>query len=119
MKYRRGESAELVAAWRDAAARGEVEAMLSVARIAARTPDGLDEAESMLRSAVELGDVEAMYRLGSMLWRSGELAEGERFIHRAALGGFQTAISTMGNLCELRGDVGAAEAWFAKITDEE
>jgi TPR repeat protein len=119
MQYRHGEGPELVLAWREAAARGDVDAMLSVARFAARTPDGFDEAERMLRSAVGHGNVEAIHRLGVMLWRRGETGEGEGLIRRAALGGFQDAIATMGNLCEQHGDFDGATAWYTKVTGDQ
>ena len=111
MNYRRGESPERVAAWRTAAANGDIEAMLDVARIAARTPDGFEEAERMLRCAADHGSARARHELGVMLWRRGERDEGEALVHRAALDGYQDALATMGNLCEKRGESEEADRW--------
>lgn len=119
MRYIRGESPERIAAWRTAAANCNVEAMLNVARIAARTPDGLDEAQRMLRSAVDHGSAEAMHKLGVTLWRRGERDEGEALIRLAALDGHQDAAATMGNLCDERGEDEEAARWYAMVAGDE
>jgi TPR repeat protein len=103
--------------WQAAAANGDCDAMLHLAH-AAKHHDPA-EAERWLRSAADLGNVEAVHKLGLMLWRRGEYEGGEDLVHRAAVAGYQDAIATMGQLCERRGDLEGADAWFCKVTADD
>jgi uncharacterized protein len=103
--------------WESAAANGDSEAMLHLAH-AAKHRDPAD-AERWLRSAADLGNLEAVHKLGVMLWRRGEHEEGENLLHRAAVAGHQDAIAMMGQLCERRGDFEGADAWFCQVAADD
>ena len=103
--------------WHAAAEAGDSDAMLHLAR-AVKHSDPV-QAEHWLRSAADLGNLEAIHKLGLVLWHRGEYEGGEDLVHRAALGGYQDAIATMGQLCEKRGDLQGADAWFCKIAADD
>ncbi|MEY9929363.1 TPR repeat protein [Catenulispora sp. GP43] len=103
--------------WTAAAVHGDTEAMLRLAH-AARHHDPA-EAERWLRSAAGLGSLEAVHKLGVMLWHRGEHQDGEELVHRAAVSGYQDAIATMGQFCERRGDFEGADSWFCKVAADD
>ena len=112
---------ERIPGWQEAAAKGDTEAMLHLARAAEHShrPDAEAEAERWLRSAADLGDLEAVHKLGVMLCRRGEQDDGEALVQRAALKGHQDAIAMMGQFCERRGDLEGADAWFCKVSADD
>ena len=112
---------ERIAGWQAAAADGDCDAMLHLARAAKHShhPDAEAEAERWLRSAADLGNLEAVHKLGVMLWHRGEHEDGEELVHKAAVGGYQDAIATMGQFCEKRGDLEGADSWFCKIIADD
>ena len=112
---------EHIAAWQEAAAGGDTEAMLHLARAAKHShhPDAEAEAESWLRAAADRGSLEAVHKLGIMLWHRGECEAGEELVRQAAVGGYQDAIARMGQFCERRGDLEGADAWFCKIAADD
>ena len=103
--------------WQKAAANGDTEAMLHLAR-AAKHHDPA-EAERWLRSAADLGSLEAVHKLGVLLCHRGEPEAGEELVQQAAIGGYQDAIATMGQFCERRGDFEGADAWFCKVGNDD
>lgn len=96
MRLRRGETPEWLAEQRERATSGEVEAMLTIARIARRTPETAGEAERWLREAAGRGSLEGMHQLGVMLVLRGEEAEGEALMRASADGG---RVEAMYDLC--------------------
>lgn len=112
---------ERIPGWQAAAANGDTEAMLHLARAAKHShhPGAEAEAERWLRSAADLGDLEAVHKLGVMLWRRGEHEDGEALVQSAALKGHQDAIAMMGQFCERRGDLEGADAWFCKVAADD
>ena len=112
---------ERIPGWQKAAANGDTEAMLHLARAAkhSRHADAQAEEERWLRAAADLGSLEAVHRLGVLLWHRGECEAGEELVRRAALGGCQDAIARMGQFCERRGDLEGADAWFCKVTADD
>lgn len=112
---------ERVAGWQEAAAAGDTEAMLHLAKAAKHShhPDAAAETEHWLRSAADLGNLEAVHKLGVMLCRRGEQEDGEALVQRAAVNGHQDAIAMMGQFCERRGDHAGADAWFCKIAADD
>jgi TPR repeat protein len=82
-------------------------------------PDAAAEAERWLRSAADLGNLEATHKLGVMVLRRGEHEDGEALLNRAAVAGHQDAIAMMGQLCERRGDFKGADAWFCKVAADD
>lgn len=103
--------------WHAAAEAGDSDAMLHLAH-AVKHSDPV-EAEHWLRSAADLGNLEAVHKLGLLLWHRGQHADGEEFVQRAAVGGYQDAIATMGQFCERRGDFEGADAWFCKVVADD
>ena len=77
---------EHIAAWQEAAAGGDTEAMLHLARAAKHShhPDAEAEAERWLRAAADRGSLEAVHKLGIMLWHRGECEAGEELVRQAA-----------------------------------
>jgi TPR repeat protein len=111
---------ERIADWQTAAANGDSDAMLHLAKAAKHHhSEGEAEAERWLRSAADLGNVEAVHKLGVMLLKRGEHEDGEALLHRAALAGHQDAICMMGQLCEKRGDLKGADAWFCQVAADD
>jgi TPR repeat protein len=111
---------ERLANWQAAAANGDSEAMLHLADAARHHhSEGEAEAERWLRSAAGLGNLEATHKLGVMMLRRGEHEGGEELVHRAALSGHQDAICMMGQLCEKRGDLAGADAWFCQVAADD
>lgn len=108
---------ERIAGWQAAAAEGDCDAMLHLAR--AKKHSDPAEAERWLRSAADLGSLEAVHKLGVMLWRRGEHEDGEALVHKAAVNGHQDAIAMMGQFCERRGDLEGADAWFCKVAADD
>ena len=108
---------ERIAGWEAAAADGDCEAMLHLAR--AKKHSSPEEAEHWLRSAADLGNLEAAHKLGVMLCRRGEQEDGEALVLRAAVNGHQDAIAMMGQFCERRGDLEGADSWFCKIAADD
>ncbi|MEU6579074.1 hypothetical protein, partial [Streptomyces sp. NPDC046805] len=53
------------AMWREQAAAGDVDSMLTLARIAKRDAETVGEAEHWFRAAVDQGNLEGMHRLGA------------------------------------------------------
>ena len=103
--------------WQAAAKNGDTEAMLHLAHAMKHSDPA--EAEHWLRAGADLGDLEAVHKLGVMLWRRGEREEGEALVQRAARKGHQDAIERMGQFCERRGDLEGADAWFCKVTADD
>lgn len=106
-----------IEAWQTAAASGDSDAMLHLAH--AKKHSDPAEAERWLRSAADLGNLEAVHKLGVMLWRRGDHEDGEALVHRAAVKGHQDAIAMMGQFCERRGDLEGADAWFCQIAADD
>jgi TPR repeat protein len=103
--------------WRSAAEAGDSDAMLHLAHAVKRSDPV--EAERWLRSAADLGNLEAVHKLGLLLCHNGQHEAGEEYVHRAALSGYQDAIATMGQFCERRGDFEGADAWFCKVAADD
>lgn len=103
--------------WQSAASNGDAEAMLHLAH--AMRHSAPDEAERWLRSAADLGNLEAVHKLGVMLCRRGRQEDGEALVQRAAENGHQDAIAMMSQFCERRGDHEGADAWFCRIAADD
>jgi TPR repeat protein len=103
--------------WQAAAETGDSDAMLHLAH-AVKHSDPV-EAERWLRSAADLGNLEAVHKLGLLLWHRGEHEGGEDLVQKAAVNGYQDAIATMGQFCEKRGDFEGADAWFCKVSADD
>jgi TPR repeat protein len=103
--------------WQTAAANGDSGAMLHLAHAMKHSDPA--EAERWLRSAADLGDLEAVHKLGVLLWRRGEHEDGEALVQHAAVNGHQDAIAMMGQFCERRGDFEGADSWFCKVTADD
>ncbi|MGW1006601.1 tetratricopeptide repeat protein [Streptomyces sp. NPDC002520] len=117
VRFRRGETPEEIAAWRASGASGDVEAMLNIARIAARTPEDADEAEQWLRRACEQGSLEAMHLLGVALIKKGDSREGELLLRRSADAGHIEAMYTLYHYYDWLGLRGKAQKVWDSIPD--
>ena len=114
---RRTEPAAEVAAWRHAAAEGDADAMVHLARIASRSPEGRDEALGLWREAARLGNTVGMYKLGLFLIEHDEAAEGEQWLRKAAVAGDHEAIAALAFLLWRRGDREEAETWEGRLRE--
>jgi TPR repeat protein len=110
MRLHRGETLEEIANWRGCAASGDIEAMLNIARIAARSTETSAEAEHWLRTASELGDREGMRCLGIMLARRGDMEEAESWLVKSVQNGYVEAMYDLRDFYELQGEGGKARA---------
>ncbi|MGW5428319.1 hypothetical protein ACWET9_14040 [Streptomyces sp. NPDC004059] len=107
----------MIAEWRARGASGDVEAMLNIARIAARTPEDADEAEQWLRRACEQGSLEAMRLLGATLAKKGDLKEGELLLRSSAEAGHVEAMYTLYHYYDWRGLPDEAQKVWDSIPD--
>ncbi|MFI6359521.1 tetratricopeptide repeat protein [Streptomyces sp. NPDC050743] len=117
VRLRRGETPEKITEWRASAASGDVEAMLNIATIAARTPEDAHEAEHWLRRACEQGSLEAKHLLGVALIKKGDLGEGERLLRGSADAGHVEAMYTLYHYYDSRGLRDEAQKVWDSIPD--
>jgi TPR repeat protein len=103
----RGETSEARTWWRRAVKAGHPGAAAALAACRERT-------EQRWRAAADTGDLAAMYDLGVLAERRGDLAAAESWWRRAGAGGDRDAMFNLAALLAEHGEAEQAERWYSR-----
>jgi TPR repeat protein len=76
-----------------------------------------DEGRAVISRAAELGDMNAMYAMGTFREDEGRIEEGLAWYKKAAEAGNLIAMNWLGNLAEQRGEPDLALSWWHRAAD--